>query len=288
MKTRNFAIEAWGISFSYPEGTKALKGVDFSVVQGEFAALLASNGSGKTTLIKVLGGLARPQKGIVRVCGHDIRRIPKPELYQKIGIVFQNPNDQLFAATVEEDVAFGPRNLGLDEDEVKLRVTEALQAVAADHLRDRAIHHLSFGEQKRVAMAGVLAMRPSVLILDEPTAGLDPAGEELMMRLLQRLNRERGLSVVFATHAVDLLPLFADTIYVLNQGTTLCHGPVAEVLGNHEMLKLAGLRLPYISALLMEMKSLDGVPIEGLPLTIGEARQRLLEIIPPDILFKKA
>jgi cobalt/nickel transport system ATP-binding protein len=288
MSTENFVIEACGVSFSYPDGTKALKSVDFCVSKGGLVALLASNGSGKTTLIKVLGGLAKPQKGIVRVYGSDIGRIPRLELYQTIGIVFQNPNDQLFAATVEEDVAFGPRNLGLDADEVKLRVSEALEALAAGHLRGRAIHHLSFGEQKRVAMAGVLAMRPSVLILDEPTAGLDPAGEELMIRLLQRLNHERGLSLVFATHAVDMLPLFADTIYVLNQGGVLCHGPVADVLCNHEMLKLAGLRLPYISALLMEMKNLDGVPIEGLPLTIKEARVRILEIIPPDILFKKA
>lgn len=288
MTAEGLAIEADGVSFSYPERTQALQGVDFFLKKGEFIALLASNGSGKTTLIKVLGGLAKPQRGVVRIFGRKLGDIPRPELYQQLGIVFQNPNDQLFAATVEDDVAFGPRNLGLDPSTVERRVSEALEAVNAGHLRSRAIHHLSFGEQKRVAIAGVLAMHPSVLILDEPTAGLDPAGEELMMRLLQALNRKRGLSIVFATHSIDLLPLFADTVYVLNQGVVLCQGPARDVLCNHEMLKLAGLRLPYISSLLMEMKSLDGVPIEGLPLTIKEARERLLDLIPPDLLFKKA
>jgi cobalt/nickel transport system ATP-binding protein len=283
-----FAVEAEGLSFSYTDGTRALHGVDFCLRKGEFTALLASNGSGKTTLIKVLGGLAKPQKGTVRVFGQKLGRIPKLKLYQTLGIVFQNPSDQLFAATVGEDVAFGPRNLGLDPDTVDLRVSEALEALSALHLRERAIHHLSFGEQKRVAIAGVLAMNPSVLILDEPTAGLDPSGEELMVRLLQRLNREGGLSIVFATHSIDLLPLCADTVCVLNLGAVLCRGPARDVLCNHEMLKLAGLRLPYVSSLLMEMKDLDGVPIEGLPLTVKEARERLLEIIPPEILFKKA
>lgn len=288
MSDPGFAIEAEGVSFSYTDGTRALQGVDFCLRKGEFTALLASNGSGKTTLIKVLGGLAKPQKGTVRVFGRKLERIPRLKLYQMLGIVFQNPNDQLFAATVGEDVAFGPRNLGLDPDTVDLRVSEALEALNAGHLRERAIHHLSFGEQKRVAIAGVLAMNPSVLILDEPTAGLDPSGEELMVRLLQRLNRKGGLSIVFATHSIDLLPLCADTVCVLNLGAVLCCGPARDVLCNHEMLKLAGLRLPYVSSLLMEMKDLDGVPIEGLPLTVKEARERLLEIIPPEILFKKA
>ena len=194
----------------------------------------------------------------------------------------------MFAATVGEDVAFGPRNLGLDPDTVDRRVSEALEALNAGHLRERAIHHLIFGEQKRIAIAGVLAMSPSMLILDEPTAGLDPCGEELMVRLLQRLNRKGGLSIVFATHSIDLLPLCADTVYVLNLGAVLCQGPAMYMLCNHETLKLAGLRLPYASSLLMEMKDLDGVHIEGLPLTVKEARERLLDLIPPEILSKKA
>lgn len=280
------AVEASGINFTYQEGTQALFEVDFEVKAGEFVAMLASNGSGKTTLIKVLVGLLKPQKGHVLITGQDIRSVSPRELYQRVGLVFQNPNDQLFAATVEEDVAFGPRNLDLPEWEVARRVGEALESVAAAHLRHRAIHHLSFGEQKRVAMAGVLAMKPAILILDEPTSGLDPAGEEMMMRLLNSLNRRQGITVVLATHLVDMLPLFADRIYVLNRGRVLKQGPAEEVFGDYDMLDRAGLRLPYISTLLHEMKRFDGVPINGLPLTVGEARKRLMELIPDELILK--
>jgi cobalt/nickel transport system ATP-binding protein len=279
-------MEAHGVCYTYQESTRALFNVDFQAEEGEFIALLASNGSGKTTLIKVLVGLLKPQKGRIALYGRDLREYTPRDLYQRIGMVFQNPNDQLFAATVEEDVAFGPRNLDLTEDEVQRRVSESLEAVAAAELRDRAIHHLSFGEQKRVAMAGVLAMRPSILILDEPTAGLDPAGEALMMRLLNRLNRQQGITVILATHSVDMLPLFADRIYMLSRGTVLQQGPADEIFRNHELIDQAGLRLPHISRLLYEMKRYDGVPIDELPLTVGEARKRLLELIPADLIVR--
>jgi cobalt/nickel transport system ATP-binding protein len=281
-----YAVEANDITYTYQEGTKALDGVNFWARPGEFVAMLASNGSGKTTLIKLLVGLLKPDSGTARIDGVDINRIPKRELYQKIGLVLQNPNDQLFAATVEEDVAYGPRNLGLTETEVQTRVTESLEAVDAAALYGRAIHHLSFGEQKRICMAGVLAMRPRVLILDEPTAGLDPAGEALMMRLLNNLNRKQGITVVLATHNVDLLPLFADRIVVLQKGKVLSEGPADEIFCDHEMIDRACLRLPYIAALLHKMKQSDGVPINGLPLTIGEARSRLLELIPDNLIVK--
>jgi cobalt/nickel transport system ATP-binding protein len=285
--TSKLAVEATGVVFTYEEGTRALEDVDFWVKPGEFVAMLASNGSGKTTLIKLLVGLLKPDKGIVKLNGQDIRRLSRSDLSGSVGLVFQNPSDQLFAATVEEDVAYGPRNLGLDEEEVHRRVGESLESVAASELRGRAIHHLSFGEQKRVCMAGVLAMRPSTLILDEPTAGLDPAGEALMMRLLNRLNREQGITVILATHSVDLLPLFADRIYVLSLGKVLKQGPADEIFCDHDMIDKACLRLPYIATLLHKMKQHDGVPINGLPLTIGEARTRLLELIPEDVIIKQ-
>jgi len=287
MKEALMDVDASGVCFTYQEGAKALTDVDFRVKSGEFVAMLASNGSGKTTLIKVLVGLLKPQKGQVRIAGRDICSTAPRELYQLVGLVFQNPNDQLFAATVEEDVAFGPRNLDLPEPEVERRVSEALESVAASSLRHRAIHHLSFGEQKRVAMAGVLAMQPSILILDEPTSGLDPSGEDMMMRLLNRLNRQHGITVILATHLVDMLPLFADRIYVLNKGRVLKHGPAEEVFGDYDMLDKAGLRLPYISTLLHEMKRFDGVPINGLPLTVREARKRLMELIPDELIVKR-
>jgi cobalt/nickel transport system ATP-binding protein len=278
------AIEAERVGFAYPDGFLALQDVSFRVRAGEFVAVLASNGSGKTTLIKVLVGLLRPQQGAVRVRGRDLSSYAQAELYQAVGLVFQNPSDQLVCATVAEDVAFGPRNLGLPEPEIERRVAEALAAVRAAPLRDRAVHHLSFGEQKRVAIAGVLAMRPGILILDEPTAGLDAAGEHAIMRLLGDLNREQRISVVLATHLVDTLPLFADRIYLLNQGQVLKEGPAEHVFCDPELLQKASLRLPYISHLLDELKRVDGVPITGLPLTLGEARRQLLELIPSELL----
>jgi cobalt/nickel transport system ATP-binding protein len=284
---QTLAVQAESVTYTYQEGTRALDKVDFHVERGEFVALLASNGSGKTTLIKILVGLLHPQEGAVKINGSDIKKIGHTELYQTVGLVLQNPSDQLFAATVEEDVAYGPRNLGLEESEVQSRVAESLESVVAADLRTRAIHHLSFGEQKRVCMAGVLAMRPSILILDEPTAGLDPAGEALMMRLLNRLNREHGITIILATHSVDLLPLFADRIYVLRRGKVLKQGPADEIFRDHEMIDHASLRLPYIASLAHKLKQHDGVPINGLPLTIGEARLRILELIPDDLIMKQ-
>ncbi|MDH5509292.1 MAG: ATP-binding cassette domain-containing protein [Nitrospinota bacterium] len=280
------ALETRGISFTYQEGTKALLDVDFIAQDGKFTALLASNGSGKTTLLKALVGLIKPQTGQVLVEGGDIRSMSSARLYGKVGMVFQNPDDQLFAPTVAEDVAFGPRNMDLPEAEVKARVEEALFKVCAGHLAGKAVHHLSYGEKKRVALAGTLAMGPKILILDEPTAGLDPMGEEGMTRLLSDLNRESGVTVVLATHSIDLLPLFADRIFVLKNGRAIMNGTAEEIFRDQEMLKSAGLRLPYVSALLHQLKHYDGVPINGLPLTIGEARKRMLEHIPESALVK--
>jgi cobalt/nickel transport system ATP-binding protein len=282
---RPFAIEAESVSFAFPDGFEALHDVVFRVRKGEFVAMLASNGSGKTTLIKVLSGLLKPKSGTVRLHEKNLGEYCQAALYQQLGLVFQNPNDQLFGATVCEDVAFGPRNLGLAEQEVQQRVREALEAVGALELGQRAIHHLSFGEQKRVAIAGVLAMKPSVLILDEPTAGLDPAGEHKMLRLLGALNRQHGITIILATHSVDTLPLFADRIYLLNRGRVLKEGDPEEVFRDHELIERASLRLPYVSRLLHELKRFDGVPIDNLPLTLGEARQQLLRLIPDELIL---
>jgi cobalt/nickel transport system ATP-binding protein len=284
MNEAPFALEVDSVSFSYPDGFEALTEVDFRVRRGEFVAMLASNGSGKTTLIKVLTGILKPRNGKTRVNGRNSNDYPQGELYQQVGLVFQNPNDQLFSATVREDVAFGPRNLGLPEAEVEKRVTEALHAVGASELEARAIHHLSFGQQKRVAIAGVLAMKPPILILDEPTAGLDPLGEHNMLRLLGALNREQGITIVLATHSVDTLPLFADRIYLLNQGRVLKHGTPEEVFLDYELIERASLRLPYVTHLLHEMKRFDGVPIQGMPLTVREARDQLLKLIPDELI----
>ncbi|MBI5178102.1 MAG: ATP-binding cassette domain-containing protein [Nitrospinae bacterium] len=281
-----FAVEATGVTVIYEEGTKALVNVDFNVEEGQFVALFASNGAGKSTLIKAITGLLKPQAGTVRIAGKELASMDPKELYSTVGVTFQNPDDQLFAATVEEDVAFGPRNLGLGEAEVARRVEEALTDVEAIHLRKKAIHHLSFGEKKRVVLAGILAMRPSILVLDEPTAGLDPAGEAAVMLLLSNLNRLKGLTIILATHSVDMLPLLAHSICVLSHGQVVQRGTAEEIFTESGILEQVGLRLPYVTTLLHQMKAFDGLPVNDLPLTIYQARIRFLELIPQDILAK--
>ena len=194
-------------------------------------------------------------------------------------MVFQNPCDQLIAPTVEEDIAFGPRNLGLSVEEVRGRVDTALEAVDAAHLRRRPIHHLSFGEQRRACLAGILAMRPSVLILDEPTAGLDPNCEKHMIELLTRLNREQGITIIMATHSVDLLPLMASRLYVLSQGRVFQQGSLQEIFGDEELIARAGLRLPFVSQVFHELKIQDGLVASPLPLTVGQARLKFIEML---------
>lgn len=286
MTEKHSAIKTDSVCFSYQEGTEVLTDINMDIKDGEFIAMLASNGSGKTTLLKVLVGLLKTQKGDVFVKGKPLKSYKASQLYQQISLVLQNPNDQLFAPTVRQDVSFGPRNLGLSESEINKRVTTCLESVGAAHLADRAIHQLSFGEQKRISLAGVLAMSPSILVLDEPTAGLDPAGEAKMLHLLTRLNKEQKITIIMATHSVDMLPLFADRLYVLRKGKIISQGNPEEVFADHEMVSNASLRLPYISRLLHELRSLDGVPFDDLPLTMNEARQRIMKLIPPELIIK--
>lgn len=245
---RRPSIEARGLSVAYNDQVCALENVDFRAFPGEFIALLGPNGSGKTTLIKALAGLLKPRAGMVRVFGREVSAWSTSELYQHVGIVFQNPEDQLFSATVEEDVAFGPRNLGLTEPEVAARTIESLRSVGALSLRSREIPRLSFGEKKRVAIAGVLAMRPKALLLDEPTAGLDPIGERQMLELLGRLSRQDGVTIIMATHCVDLLPVFAQRVCVLKRGRVAGAGTPAAIFADPRSIHEAELRLPYVLA----------------------------------------
>lgn len=287
MKQESPLLNCQGVTYCYEDGFYALMEIDFYAKKGEFVALLASNGSGKTTLLKVLAGLLPVQKGCVSIEGQDIRKMKGLALYSRIGILMQNPKDQLFGATVFEDVAFGPRNQGLSDTEVRQRVQEALDLVGASAFVDRAIHHLSFGEQKRVALAGLLAMKPAILLLDEVTAGLDPMGETHIVQILKRLSHEQKMTVIFATHSVDLLPLIADRIYVLNRGQIITCETPEQLFDDQEKLKQVGLRLPYISSLFHALRTHDGLPIRELPLTVQAARDEVLAWLPDDFWQKK-
>lgn len=266
------------LDFSYDDGTAALKKVSLAIANGQFTTLLGANGSGKTTLFKLLTGLLQPTAGEVFIDGELITAIPKEILYSKIGFVFQDPNDQLFAATVAEDVAFGPANLGLPTEEIDRRVDQSLLKVGMLKHKKKVIHNLSYGQKKRVSIAGVLAMQPQIIILDEPTSALDPAGVQEIMAILSELNKS-GITILMATHDVDLVPIYADNIFVLNEGELLLAGSPHEVFDQKEVIRKAALRLPRVAHLSEIMSSQDKLPLDRLPLTIGEARRVLAAAI---------
>jgi cobalt/nickel transport system ATP-binding protein len=265
--------------FTYPDGTAALSGIRLDVARGEFTGILGSNGSGKTTLLKIMDGLIREYRGNVLLDGQDVLKLHARDIYRTVGLVFQNPDDQLFASTVFEDVAFGPRNMGFAEDEVRQRVEKALASVDMAEYGGKGIHNLSFGQKKRACIAGLLAMGHEVLLLDEPTAGLDPMGEYRMMELLTRLNREEGVTIVMATHSVDLVPLFLHRLHILSRGRIIRGGAPEEVFTAPADMEQVKLRLPHIAELIHKLKHEDNLPFERVPLTIGEARREIVEMM---------
>ncbi|WP_137991087.1 ATP-binding cassette domain-containing protein [Streptomyces vilmorinianum] len=238
-------VELVKAGFAYEDGPAVLDGIDFGVPEGRAMALLGRNGSGKTTLLRLLSGGLRCGSGALRLDGEDVSYDRKglTRLRTTVQLVVQDPDDQLFAASVGQDVSFGPMNLGLPEEEVRLRVREALEALDIVALEDRPTHLLSYGQRKRAAIAGAVAMRPRVLIMDEPTAGLDPHGQERLLDVLGRL-RESGTTVVMATHDVDLALRWADEAAVLSP-EGLRTGPIEELLADDALLDAARLRRPW-------------------------------------------
>lgn len=234
-----------GVSYAYEDGPAVLSDLDFEVREGRALALLGRNGSGKTTLMRLLSGGLRPRSGELTVEGRPVSYDRKglTGLRTTVQLVVQDPDDQLFAASVAQDVSFGPLNLGLPDDQVRVRVDEALAALGISALADRPTHLLSYGQRKRTAIAGAVAMRPRVLILDEPTAGLDPDGQERLLATLDGLRRS-GTTVVMATHDVDLALRWADDAALLTPAGART-GPVAAMLARTDLLEQAGLRLPW-------------------------------------------
>ncbi|WP_030179487.1 ATP-binding cassette domain-containing protein [Streptomyces violaceorubidus] len=234
-----------GASFGYEEGPDVLVGLDFAVREGRALALLGRNGSGKTTLMRLLSGGLRPRTGTLTLGGEPVSydRRGLTRLRTTVQLVVQDPDDQLFAASVGQDVSFGPLNLGLPDGEVRSRVGEALAALDIAALADRPTHLLSYGQRKRTAIAGAVAMRPRVLILDEPTAGLDPDGQERLLATLDGL-RAGGTTVVMATHDVDLALRWSDDAALLTPDGVRA-GPTAPTLARTDLLWQAGLRLPW-------------------------------------------
>lgn len=251
----NIQLSTENLSFTYPDGTQALKNINIEIEKGEKVAIIGPNGAGKSTLFSHFNGLTEPTLGCVKIEGKPIS-FEKDELLkvrQKVGIVFQDPNDQLFAPTVKEDIAFGPMNLGLSYDEVEKRVEDALKMVGMENYEDKTPHHLSGGQQKRIAIAGIIAMKPELMILDEPTAGLDPDGVEKVLNIMNQLNEE-GMTLIISSHDIDMISKYADKIFVLYNGEIIESGNKNKIFSDMELLKKAHLRTPITTEILYNLK----------------------------------
>jgi cobalt/nickel transport system ATP-binding protein len=230
-----------GLSFRYPDGTEALSDIGLHIHPGERIALLGPNGAGKTTLILHMNGIHMPQQGTVAVGGVPLTGDSVMEIRRRVGVVFQDPDDQLFMPTVWEDVAFGPRNLGLEGSELEDRVRRALDAVEVADLRDRPPNHLSFGQKRRVAIAGVLAMVPEIMVLDEPTSNLDPASRRELTSILRSLD----VTQLIVTHDLPYALELCERSIIIDGGSIVADGPTRSLLSDTELLVSHRLELPY-------------------------------------------
>ncbi len=266
-----------------PFERRALQDVSAVIEEGSFTAIAGHTGSGKSTLLQHLNGLLHPTKGRVLVDGVDLQPADKKarpaakEARRKVGMVFQYPEQQLFEETVAADVAFGPRNLGCTEEETRQRVQEALQLVHLDYdtYAKRSPFQLSGGQMRRVAIAGVLALRPKYLVLDEPTAGLDPRGREELIATIRQLHEKQGMTILFVSHNMDDIARLADHLLVLNQGRLVSDGTPREAFADEAMLRAAGLRPPHVMTLMQELRA-AGLPLQEDALTIDEAERAIL------------
>jgi cobalt/nickel transport system ATP-binding protein len=236
---RRAAVEIRGLNYVYPDGTQALKDIDLEILEGERAALIGPNGAGKTTLLLHLNGLLTGE-GSIEVAGLPMGDGAMREIRRAVGLVFQDPDDQLFMPRVFDDVAFGPLNLGLPEFEVRERVAEALQIVNMEGHEERPPHHLSFGERKRIALATILAMHPKVLALDEPTSNLDPKSRRELIELLERLET----TLIIASHDLELVLELCSRAVLLDRGEIIADGPAWELLADERLMLAHGLEVP--------------------------------------------
>ena len=236
------AIRVCDLSFNYPDGVSALAGVSFSVAAGERVGLIGPNGAGKTTLFLCLCGVLKPKAKSIQACDLDPRNPSERRILpSRVGIVFQNSDDQIFNATVFDDVAFGPLNLELPPDEVRKRVTESLKRVGLTGMEQRVSFHLSGGEKRRVVLAGVLAMNPSVLLLDEPSMYLDPRGRRELIQLLQKL----GGTQMIASHDLEMVLETCQRVILLDHGQIMADGPSREILADARLMEAHSLEVPY-------------------------------------------
>ena len=272
-------IRVDNVSFSYDDN-RVLNNISLSVQEGEFVALLGHNGRGKSTMAKLFNVLLSPQSGTVTIDG--ITAETEDDIYEirsRVGLVLQNPDNQLVATVVEEDVAFGPENLGVPPQEIRRRVDSALKAVDMYEYRSHAPHKLSGGQKQRVAIAGIIAMEPRCIVLDEPTAMLDPKGRQEVMDTIRHLNKSMGITIVLITHYMDEA-VQADRVIVMDKGSILTQGTPRQVFSKTELLKEHSLDVPQSVELMYTLKNRYGAAVNEMPLTPAECVQTLSEILP--------
>lgn len=270
------------INYRYSEGTayqiQALKDINLQIEEGQFIGIIGHTGSGKSTLTQLLNGLLRATSGHIYVDGEDIydEDYDMKKLRNKVGLVFQYPDHQLFETTNFEDVCFGPKNQGLDRKEVELRAFEALQNVGfPEDLYYQPPFDLSGGQKRRVAIAGVLAMKPEVLILDEPTAGLDPAGRDEILGLVSKMHKELGITIILVSHSMEDVAEYVERLIVMNQGEVMYDGVPKEVYAHYKELEAVGLAAPQVTYLMNELAG-KGLPVDTGATTVKEAAQSIL------------
>ncbi len=271
-------IKIQNLHYTYPEDEiETLKGVSLEIERGSFVAVLGHNGSGKSTLAKLLNALLLPTEGKVFIDGMDSSDEGLTlEIRRTVGLVFQNPDNQLVANLVEDDVAFAPENLGIPADEIRKRVDEALETVGLSDLKLHAPHLLSGGQKQRVAIAGILAMLPGCIVLDEPTAMLDPAGRKEVLASVHRLCREKGITVILITHHMSEC-IDADRVVVFSDGLIVADGSPSEVFSQVELLESEGLSVPETTKLLFELKK-EGFELDLSALSTEDCAEQILEV----------
>ncbi len=266
-----------------PFSSKALDEITFEIKDKDFVGLIGHTGSGKSTLIQHLNGILKPTSGQILINDFDItvQDLNLTDIRKRVGVVFQYPEYQLFEETVEKDIAFGPGNLGLSEEEIHQRVKDSMEAVGLkyDDFKDKSPFELSGGQKRRVAIAGVIAMHPEVLILDEPTAGLDPGGRDEIFELIKKLHKEKNMTIILSSHSMDDMAKLAQTIIVMNHGKIEFMGTPREVFNkNAQRLKEIGLDIPQVLELAIKLRE-KGFNIREDILTIEEAKQEILKIM---------
>lgn len=271
-------LEVNDLKYDYPDGTEALKGISLKIGRGETTAILGGNGAGKSTLLLCMNGILKPKSGFLSSDETPYSYTPSAllNLRRRVGFVFQDSDNQLFSASVYQDISFGPMNLKLPREEVEDRVAWAMEVTGTAPLKDRPTHALSFGQKKRVAIAGVLAMKPEVMIFDEPTAGLDPSGVSEIMHLLRKTQDDLGISIILSTHDIDIVPLYCDQAYVMDQGVLVLQGTPTEIFAQKETMRKVGLRLPRIGHLMDILQNQDDFELGDAAYTISEARKSLV------------